>query len=295
MKKFMHIMAVGCLLTVFLVGVAIAGGHGEKPKKKEAILMVVFGTSVPEAMKAFDGIEEKVKKAFPGLHLQWAYTSKIIRDKLRKEGKNLDDPVVALGKLLDDNYTHIVVASFHTLPGAEFHDLCRDVAAFRTMSGMHGRRVLVSRPLLASRDNMERTVKALLKNVPKSRKPADAVVFMGHGSEHHPGDAVYAAMSYWAQDIDPRLYIGTVEGQPQLQDIVSKLKKTGVKKVYLMPFMLVAGDHARNDMCGDEDDSWKSVLKKEGFTVECVLKGTGEMPEVVDIWVENIKQAHSHF
>ncbi len=295
MKKFVHIMALGCLLTVFLAGVVIAGGHGEKPEKKEAILMVVFGTSVPKAMKAFDGIEAKMKKTFPGVHLQWAYTSKIIRDKLRKEGKDLDDPVVALGKLLDDNFTHIVVASFHTLPGVEFHDLCRDVTAFRAMSGMHGRRILVSRPLLASRDNMERTVKALLKNVPKNRKPDDAVVFMGHGSEHHPGDAVYAAMNYWAQDIDPRLYIGTVEGQPQLQDIVSKLKKAGVKKVYLMPFMLVAGDHARNDMCGDEDESWKSVLKKAGFKVECILKGTGEMPEVVDIWADNIKKAHSHF
>lgn len=274
---------------------AWAEGHGVKPEKKEGILLVAFGTSIPEAAKAFDAIQAKVKKVFPGTDVEWAYTSKIIRDKLRKQGKNLDDPVVALGRMLDNGYTHIVVGSLHTLPGVEFHEMARDVQAMRTMSGMFGRQILASRPLLSSTDNMTRVVKALASNAPESRQPEDALLLMGHGSEHHPGDAVYAAMNYWAQDIDPNLYIGTVEGRPTLAEIIPKLKKKRIKKVYLMPFMLVAGDHARNDMCGDEDDSWKSVLEKEGFTVECVLKGTGEMPEVVDVWMDNIETAYSHF
>jgi sirohydrochlorin cobaltochelatase len=274
--------------------IAFASGHGEAPPKKEAILLVVFGTSVPEAMEAFDNIEASVKKAFPKAHVQWAYTSKIIRDKLGKQGKQLDDPIVALGKLLDDNYTHIVAASFHTLPGAEFHDLYQDVAAFRNMSGQYGRRILVSQPLLSSREAMEEAVAAIQKHIPKSRKPEDAVVLMGHGSEHHPGDAVYAALNYWAQQTDPNFMVGTVEGNPNLDDVVAWLKKKGSKKVFLMPFMLVAGDHARNDMCGDEEDSWKSVLTKAGYKVECVLKGTGEMPEIVDIWIKSISKAYSH-
>ncbi len=283
-----------CVVTC-LACAAWAGDHGEKPEKKAGILLVAFGTSVPEAAKAFDAIQAKAKKVFPDTDVEWAYTSKIIRDKLRKQGKNLDDPVVALGRMLDNGYTHIVVGSLHTLPGAEFHGLARDVQAMRTTSGMFGRKILVSRPLLSSTDNMTRVVKALLKNAPESRRPEDALLLMGHGSEHHPGDAVYAAMNYWAQDIDPNMYIGTVEGRPTLDEIIPKLKKKRIKKVYLMPFMLVAGDHARNDMCGDEDDSWKSVLEKEGFTVECVLKGTGEMPEVVDVWMDTIETAYSHF
>jgi sirohydrochlorin cobaltochelatase len=273
---------------------ALAAGHGQAPPKKEAILLVVFGTSVPEAMKAFDTIEERVKKAFPKTHVQWAYTSKIIRDKLGKQGKQLDDPVVALGKLLDDDYTHIVAASFHTLPGAEFHDLYRDVAAFRQMSGMYGRKILVSRPLLSSRERMEEVIEALQNNIPKERKPEDLVVLMGHGSEHHPGDAVYAALNYWAQQDDPNLMVGTVEGNPNLDDVMAWVKEKGGKKVYLMPFMLVAGDHARNDMCGDEEDSWKSTLEKAGHEVTCILTGTGEMPDMVDIFIKNIRDSWKH-
>ncbi|MEJ2717758.1 MAG: sirohydrochlorin cobaltochelatase, partial [Deltaproteobacteria bacterium] len=233
--------------------------------------------------------------AFPGVEVRWAFSSSIIRKKLAREGKKLDSPTVALAKLMEDGYTQILVASFHSLPGQEFHDLYQDVAAFRQMSGAHNRRILVSRPLLSSRENMEAAVKALLKEVPKSRKPDEAVVVMGHGSAHHPGDAVYAATAYFAQEIDPNFFIGTVEGQPTLDDLMPKLKKKGIKKVYLLPFMAVAGDHARNDMCGDEKDSWKSKLKKNGFAVECILKGTAENPEIVDIWLKNMKKAYAHF
>ncbi len=294
-KKILGSAVCCALLVLWTAGWAIAGAHGEKPVKKEAILLVVFGTTVPEALKAFDNIEAQVKQAFPGVAVKWAYTSRIIRDKWRAEGKSLDDPIVALGKLLGDNYTHIVVASFHALPGEEYHDLVRDVNAFKNISGSHGRKILVSRPLLSSRESMETAAKGLLNHVPKTRKPQDAVVFMGHGSEHHPGDAVYAALNFWLGDMDPNVHVATVEGQPRLSDIIPKLKAKKVKKVYLMPFMLVAGDHARNDMCGDDPESWKSELTKEGFDVECVLKGTGEMPEVVKIWVENIRAAYSHF
>jgi sirohydrochlorin cobaltochelatase len=142
---------------------------------------------------------------------------------------------------------------------------------------------------------MEAAIKAMLDQTPTSRKPGDALLLMGHGSAHHPGDAVYAAMNYYAQDTDPNLYISTVEGQPTLEDVVPRLKKKGIKKVYLMPFMAVAGDHAQNDMCGDEKDSWKSILTKDGFEVECVMKGTAENPKIVNLWIENIKASHSHF
>ena len=294
-KKEIFISVCLVFLIVFSANFALAGKHGESKPQKEAILLVAFGTTVPEARKAFDQIESQVKVAFPGVEVRWAFTSSIVRKKLSDQGVKLDPPTVALSKMLEDGFNRVVVASFHTLPGEEFHDLYKDVEAFRNMSGSSQRKILVARPLLSSRKHMEAAIKAMLDQTPTSRKPGDAILLMGHGSAHHPGDAVYAAMNYYAQDTDPNLYIATVEGQPTLEDVVPRLKKKEVKKVFLMPFMAVAGDHARNDMCGDEKDSWKSTLTQNGFDVECVMKGTAENPEIVNLWIDNIKAAHSHF
>ena len=285
-------LATMLMCIVFVTSTGYAKVHGTSKTPKDAILLVAFGTSVPEAQKALDQIDEQVKKAFPNVKVTWAYTSKIIRKKLAKQGKNLDPPTVALAKLMEDGYTRILVASLHSLPGVEFHDLGRDVEAFRTLLEPSGGKVSLSWPLFSSRDNMEAVAKAVIKEVPKSRKPEDAVLLMGHGSEHHFGDAVYAALNYWMEGIDPKVFVGTVEGQPRIDYIIPKLKKIGAKKVFLIPLMAVAGDHARNDLCGDEKDSWKSILEKDGFKVECVLKGTGEMPEVVDVWLANMKRTY---
>jgi sirohydrochlorin cobaltochelatase len=293
MTKRLLAAVIAAVVLVGGLGLARAAAHGEKAPQKTAILLVAFGTSVPEARKAFDEIEARVKKAFPNAEVRWAFTSKIIRRKQAKQGEKLDSPALALAKLQDEGYGKIVVASFHSLPGEEFHDLHRDVQAFRQMTDAEHRKIVLSRPLLSSRQNMVSAAKAVLAQVPSSRKPADAVVLMGHGSEHHPGDAVYAALAYFCEDIDPNMYIGTVEGQIRLEDILPKLKAKKTRTVYLMPLMAVAGDHARNDMCGDDAESWKSILEKAGFQVKCVLKGTAEIPEVVDVWLGNIRRAYA--
>jgi len=295
-----RLVGMGLLLAwaALLPAWALAGGtakqdRGKAPTTKEAILLVAFGTSVPEATKAFDAIEARVRESFPGVEVRWAYTSKVVRDKLRKQGKMLDDPPVALARMLDEHFTHVVVASLHTIPGEEFHDLCRDVEALKRASGSDTRRLVVSRPLLTSRAHMETVARGALEHIPQGRKAQDAVIFMGHGSERHPADSAYAAMNYWLSGIDPNVFVATVSGQPQLKDLIPGLKKKGIKKAYLMPLMLVAGDHARNDMCGDDKESWKSTLEAEGIQVECRLKGTGEMPEVVNVWLDNIRVAYN--
>lgn len=269
--------------------------HGTNTPDKEAILLVAFGTTVPEAKKAFDQIETQVKKQFPNSEIRWAFTSSKVRSKLAKEGVRLDSPVAALAKLMDDGYNRIVVASFHTLFGEEFHDLVKDVNAFNQASGNSTRKILLAWPLLSSRENIESTIKALVNQAPKTRKPEDAIVLMGHGSEHHPADTVYAATNFYAQKTDPNVFVATVDGQPMLEDFIPILKKNGVKRVFLMPFMAVAGEHARNDMCGEDRLSWKSILKENGFDVECILKGTAENPEIVNLWIGNIKSAQTRF
>ena len=290
-RRWLGVAAV--LMVLFMATAVVAGaGHGETHPKKVGILLVAFGSSEASAQVSFDNIDRKVKEAYPGIPVRWAYTSHIIRDKLAKQGKILDSPEVALAKMRDAKFTHVAVASLHTIAGAEYHDLRRSVGAFKVMGGFE--RIILAYPLMATQDDMVRVVDGILATIPKERKKDEAVVLMGHGT-HHPSNAFYAALMFQLQLRDPNIFVGTVEGYPDLDLIQELLRKKKIKKLYLMPFMSVAGDHAKNDMAGDEDDSWKSVLTKAGFECVPVLKGTAEYDEFADIWVDHVGGPLSHF
>ena len=290
LKKLFAITFV--LLLVAYGTTALAGGHGHKKEKKVGILLVAFGSSKQSAQVSFENIDKKVTAAYPNIPVRWAYTSHIIRKKLAKQGKLLNSPEVALAKMLDEGFTHVAVQSLHTIGGAEFHDLRRTVSAFKIMGGFE--KIISGYPLLATQKDMERAVDAILENVPKERKKDEAVVLMGHGT-HHPSNAFYAALMFQVQLKDPNIFIGTVEGYPEVDLIKELMLKKGIKKAYLMPFMSVAGDHAKNDMAGDEDDSWKSILTKAGYECVPVLKGTAEFDNFVQIWVDHLEGPFAHF
>jgi sirohydrochlorin cobaltochelatase len=267
--------------------------HGEKGPMKKGILLVAFGSTVPEAQVSFENIDRSVKKAFPGVEVYWAYTSRIIIAKMAKEGKNLSTPVEALAAMMGEKFTHVAVQALHVIPGEEFHGLAQNVRRFEGMSkGIE--KVSVGYPLLATSEDLQRVAEAIIKIIPPDRKKKDAVVFMGHGT-HHPADVYYAALNYHVQKLDPNIFVGTVEGWPEIDDVIKDLKKGGLKKAYLMPLMSVAGDHARNDMVGPEENSWKSILEREGIKCEPVLKGLAEYQEFVDIWLDHLKTAFSRF
>lgn len=259
---------------------------------KKAIVLVTFGTSVPEAQKAYERIERRARESFAAMEIRWAYSSRTIRTKLTNQGTHLDSPEVALARLMAENYTHVAVLSLHTIPGIEFHQLYRNAMLFGEMSGGF-ERIVVARPLLASQADMERVTRALLRTIPRQRKSSDAVIFMGHGSKNHPSDALYAAMNYAFLDIAENVYVATVQGFPTLDALLPKLVAGRVGKVFLLPFMSVAGEHVRNDMAGDKADSWKSVLMKQGFECEISLVGTAEYPEIVEIWLDHLREAIS--
>jgi sirohydrochlorin cobaltochelatase len=292
MKKRSLISIIAVLIT-FILGVSVwASGHGHKAPKKVGILLVAFGSSEASAQVSFENIDKKTKATFPDIPVRWAYTSTIIRKKLAKQGKHLDSPEVALAKMMDDGFTHVAVQSLHTIGGAEYHDLRRSVGAFTIMGGFQ--RVILGYPLLATQKDMQRAVDAILSTVPKERKKNEAVVLMGHGT-HHPSNAFYAAMMFQLQLKDPNIFMGTVEGYPDVDLIKELVLKKKIKKAYLMPFMSVAGDHAKNDMAGDEDDSWKSIITKAGIQCIPILKGTAEYDVFVDMWVDHLKGPLSHF
>jgi sirohydrochlorin cobaltochelatase len=281
------------IISMVLATSTCLAAHGEKRAQKKAILMAAFGTTVPEAQKAFDQIDARTKQAFPGVEVRWAYTSTIVRTKLAKQGKVLDSPETALAKLMDEGYTNVAILSLHTIPGEEFHNLYQNAHLFAQMAGGF-EKVVVARPLLSSHEDMVRVAKAMLKNISAGRKSEDVVLLMGHGSEKHPSDALYVAMNQILSEIDPNVWIATVDGYPSLNDLLPKLQRKKTKKTYLMPFMLVAGDHAMNDMAGDRPDSWKSILTKDGYQCEITLKGTGEYPDIVEVWLDHLREAYSH-
>ena len=268
-------------------------GQGHKRPVRKGILLVAFGTTVPEAQISFENIERSVKKTFPGVPVRWGYTSRTIIRKMAEKGKHLATPEEALSSMMRENFTNVAVQSLHVMPGAEFHGLVKNVQRFAGMSkGL--KKVIVGDPLMTTSEDVQRVAENFLRIIPPERRKTDAVVFMGHGT-HHPANVYYAALNYHVQKLDPNVFVGTVEGWPEIDDIKSDLKKNRIEKAYLMPFMTVAGDHARNDMAGPSADSWKSMLEKEGINCVVVLKGTAEFQEFVDIWVDHLRSALSHF
>lgn len=278
------------LLSLFGACNSLLMAENHAMEAKKVILLVAFGTSVPEANVAYQNIDDEFRKAFPNQEIRWAYTSKMIRTKLKKSGIHFDSPAEALAKLGEQGFTHVYVQSLHIIPGDEYHWLLTTASRFNNMP--KGLKVTVaSSPLLVTHNDMLLASKAIIENLPAERKASEAVVFMGHGS-HHGSNIYYSGLQYYLWQHDKYIYVGTVEGAPELEDVIGHLEKNKIKKVWLMPLMAVAGDHAKNDMAGSEEDSWKSVLENKGYQVHVVLKGMAEYDNVVDIWIKHLLEKY---
>lgn len=290
LRMFLPVI-VAMFLAPLGMGAAFASAGKKRPQKK-AILLVAYGTSVPEAQNAYAQVERRTRDAFPDVEIRWAYTSKIVRAKLAGQGKTSDSPETALAGMMAEEISHVAVLSLHVIPGEEFHDLYRNAMLFAEMAGGFDR-VLVARPLLSSHQDLTRVADALVKRVGSSRSEESAVLFMGHGTSNHPADAVYPAMNYYFQSAAPGCLVATVSGYPSIRDILPRLKESKVKRIILAPLMAVAGGHARRDMAGEGKESWKSVLAANGFECEIVLTGIAEYPEVVEVWLDHLREVFS--
>lgn len=261
--------------------------HSEN--RQPVILLVAFGTTIAEALAAFDRIDRQARLAFPEAEVRWAYTSKIVRRKLAARGTILDSPEIALARLMDEGHREVGILSLHVFPGREFHDLHHNVRLFSRMAkGFE--RVRMAMPLLSSHQDLTRAAEALVRSLPAERTPDEAVLFVGHGNRAHPSDVAYTAMEHLLQKHDPRLLVGTIQGEPGLQDVIAELGRLGVTKAWLAPFMAVAGEHARTDMAGQQPGSWQSQLAAHGIMSRTVLRGLVEIPEVADIWLDHLRE-----
>lgn len=274
-----------CVLLA-MAGSAVAGHH-DAQKTQKAIVVAAFGTTVPEAAPAIAKMVERVKAAYPGVPVHLCYTAAMIRAKLAKQGQTIPSLPEVLAALPDQGVTDVAVMSLQTIPGHEYNDLLRVAAAFTGLpKGLH--KVEVSPPLLYFQKDFPRAAKALLDSAPKERKPDEALVFVGHGTDH-PANMAYPALQYTLWRIDPNAFVTTVEGSPSFGDVVSELQKRGIKKAWLVPLFAVAGDHARNDMAGSEKDSLGSTLAAAGITATPVFSGNGDRDAVAAIWMDHLK------
>ena len=264
--------------------------QARESSSKKGLLLVTFGTSYPKAKVAFDNIDHKVNKVWPDTEVRWAYTSTFIREKLAKRGEHIPSPAEALARMSEEGFSHVVVQSLHIIPGSEFHDLIQTVNAFRGLpEGI--RHLSIGTPLLNHHQDLE-AMSEIMAGRFSQISEKEALVLMGHGSTHG-ANAYYPAFQYYLDEVPGNYYMGTVEGFPGLARVVNRLKEADIQKVYLTPFMSVAGDHAQNDMSGKGSESWKSRLESEGFRVEVVMKGLAEYDEVVNVWINHLKEAEN--
>lgn len=262
----------------------VAGNQG----KKQAILAVSFGTSFREArISAIEAIENAFGDAFPGLPVYRAWTSGMIRRKLlRTEGMEIDGVTEAMGRMRRDGITDVLIQPTHIVNGIENEQMKADALAWQDQ--FHS--ISFGTPLLTSQEDCQKVIEAVAQEFAGLGRE-EALVLMGHGTTHY-ANSVYAALDYQFKDTGhPNIYLGTVEAYPSMESLLSMLRAAQPSQVVLAPFMIVAGDHARNDMAGEEEDSWKRRLEREGFSVSCVMKGLGEYPAIRRILVEHLREA----
>ncbi len=285
---FILLVVVVLVLTSFQV-------YAAEQQEKSAILIAAFGTSYHEAAVSIENVVKAAQQAFPEQTVVLSYGSRTIRNILKeRDGVSIDSPMSALAKLADEGYGSVVVQPLQIMSGSEFHEILSITNAFRTMNDPHYQpifsRIEIGDPLLTNEADYEKVVVALENDMKQYTSNAgEVLVLVGHGTEH-PANSCYSQLQNMLQKhYGPKVLVGTIEGYPTIEDILSQLKAMNAQRVTLKTFMLVAGDHARNDIAGDEADSWKTVLKKAGYEVQATLDGLGENDQMVQIWIDHIK------
>jgi sirohydrochlorin cobaltochelatase len=294
-----------------------------KVQHKSAVVIAMFGTSVEPALQSLINIRREIEQRFPSTEVRIAFTSNIIRKKWQRRAKDpeyikahpeipedilhVKTPLATIADLQNVGYNNIVIQPTHVSMGEEFLDLhtyvkaLMDMGTFKKPKYKPFHKVALGRPALGTygtkfpySEDIIILAKAMAPDAKLAGQENAGIVYMGHGNEYFPGSGgAYLEFAAKMRKMYPGVVttIGNVEGFPGIEDIMEALELYGVKKVILKPFMVVAGDHSINDMAGDEEDSWKSILVKNGFEVVPVTKGLGENDDFCNIFVNHAVDA----
>ena len=275
------------------------------------ILVVSFGTSFNDSRASdIGGVEKAIQAANPDWSVRRAFTAQIIINHIQaRDGEKIDNMDQALERAVKNGVKNLVVQPTHLMHGAEYDELVGSVNSFAGKFES----VVVAEPLLgevgadskAMNLDKETVAKAITAQAVKAagfasldeaKAGGTAFVFMGHGTSHKAAVSYSQMASQMAALGYSNVFIGTVEGKPEeteCSNVISKINAAGFKNVVLRPLMVVAGDHANNDMAGDDDDSWKKRFESDGAfgKVDCQIAGLGEIPEIQQIYVSHIADA----
>jgi sirohydrochlorin cobaltochelatase len=309
---------------LFIIVAILSMGFGhiamamEHMPDKKAIVLAGFGTSYPSALVSITNIQTKVQNAFPKVKVQIAFTSNIIRNIWHKRQKDagflaeynipkeilyVKGPLATIADLQDAGYRTIIVQPTHVYCGEEYADLSsyiNGLNAIKTIKKKYAPfvKLVMGRPVLGKygithdyHKDMEAAAKTLAPDVELAAKNGSALVYLGHGNEYF-STGIYAEFQQVMRRTYPQvqIFIGTVEGFPSKSDVVSAVTNRGIKKILLKPLMIVAGDHANNDMAGNDEESWKNTFKRAGVRVKNVIHGLGENMAWDEIYVSHIRE-----
>ena len=279
MKKMLSILLA---LMVIMGCMSFASAEEVKP----VILVVSFGTSYTDNLDLSIGaVENDIAAAFPEYEVRRAFTAQTVIDILGEGNMEIDNVTEAMERLVADGVKKVVIQPTHVMNGAEYDDVMAEIAPYADKFEV----MAVGKALLTSHEDYEAVIEALLADNENAGSADTALVYMGHGT-HHFANATYSQLEgmMHAEGYE-NAFVGTVEGFPTLEVVQSQVAAYGAKKIVLMPLMIVAGDHANNDMAGDEEDAWKVILTTAGYEVECVLEGLGQNAGIRAIIVDHIK------
>ena len=273
------------------------------------LLVVSFGTSFNDSRVAdIKGIEDALQAAYPDWSVRRAFTAQIIINHIQaRDGEKIDNMTQALDRAVANGVKNLVVQPTHLMHGAEYDEMCEAIEAYKDQFES----VSIAEPMLgevgsdatvinADKEAVAKAITAAavseagFESLEAAKDAGTAFVFMGHGTAH-VAKVTYSQMQTQMQNLGyEHVFIGTVEGEPEetsAEAVIEAVKAAGYTNVVLRPLMVVAGDHANNDMAGSDDDSWKTVFEAAGFTVDCQIHGLGEIADVQALYVAHTKAA----
>lgn len=278
---------------------------------EKEIMVVSFGTSFNDSrVSDISSIEKAVQAAYPDWSVRRAFTSQIIMNHIyARDGEKIDNVDQALNRAVKNKVKTIIVQPTHLMQGKEYDELVKTVKSYEKKFDS----IKVALPLLGevgqtgTTTNSDKTAvaKAITNaaaqgagfaSTAQAAQNSTAFVLMGHGTSHN-AKITYTQMQTEMKNLGlNNVFVGTVEGEPEetsCKNIIKAVKAAGYKNVILRPMMVVAGDHANNDMAGDDDDSWKTMFEKSGNfdSVKSEIKGLGQIPEIEKIYIAHIAAA----
>ena len=296
------------------IGLDTGDASNDDPRNQDEIgenelLVVSFGTSFNDSRVAdIKGIEDALQAAYPDWSVRRAFTAQIIINHIQaRDGEKIDNMTQALDRAVANGVKNLVVQPTHLMHGAEYDEMCEAIEAYKDQFES----VSIAEPMLgevgsdatvinADKEAVAKAITAAavseagFESLEAAKDAGTAFVFMGHGTAH-VAKVTYSQMQTQMQNLGyENVFIGTVEGEPEetsAEAVIEAVKAVGYTNVVLRPLMVVAGDHANNDMAGSDDDSWKTMFEAAGFTVDCQIHGLGEIADVQALYVAHTKAA----